>query len=101
MPWCGRLWQYECYCDYRTPKFYNMKTFANPFYEEWMHNALLKHKEKHHTEEVEREIARLKAELEFPREAMLLICLADNETNQTPIATLTDDVLQCVFQHLC
>jgi hypothetical protein len=32
------------------------------------------------------------------RDAMLLICLADKEN---PIATLTDDVLQCVFKHIC
>ena len=31
------------------------------------------------------------------RDAMLLICLADKEN---PIATLTDDVLQCVFKHI-
>jgi hypothetical protein len=34
-------------------------------------------------------------------EAMLLICLAGTEpTEATPIATLTDDVLQCVFKHV-
>jgi len=91
-----------------------------------MYDALLKHKQDHHTQQgrkvimqrkkekqerhyellreharLKAEKARLKAEREFPREAMLLIFLAENETNQTPIATLTDDVLQCVFQHLC
>ncbi len=42
-------------------------------------------------------------ELKAAREAMLLICLAGTEQAQdkapTPIATLTDDVLQCVFKH--
>jgi len=91
-----------------------------------MYDALLKHKQDHHTQqgrevimqrkkdkqdrhqELLREHARLKAEKawleaerEFPSEAMLLICLDYNDTNQTSIATLTDDVLQCVFQHLC
>ena len=32
------------------------------------------------------------------RDKMLPICLAQKEN---PIATLTDDVLQCVFKHLC
>ena len=40
--------------------------------------------------EREREIARLMAERE---------CLANNESNQTPIATLTDDAP--VFKHIC
>ena len=131
MPWGKRV--YCCpHCPYQTPPFYN-----NTFQQEWMYNALLKHKKKHHTEQgreaieqrkiqrrnekqnkhqkllreqarlkaerqlqTEREIARLEAERELAREAMLLICLADNETNQTPVATLTDDVLQCVFKRL-
>ena len=47
-----------------------------------------------------------KQELKLARQAMLLICLAgkankeDKETNPTPIATLTADVLQCVFKHI-
>ena len=47
-----------------------------------------------------------KQELKLARQAMLLICLAgkankeDKETNPTPIAILTADVLQCVFKHI-
>jgi len=124
MPWGKRVWSCP-HCRYETPSFY-----ANSREQEWMYNALLKHEQRHHTQQgrelimqrkiqrqnekqnrhqkllreqarlkAEREIARLKAEREFPREAMLLICLADNDSNQTPIATLNDDVLQCVFQH--
>ena len=36
--------------------------------------------------------------LRVAREGMLLICLAGAEP--TPIAILTDDVLQCVFKHV-
>ena len=39
----------------------------------------------------------MQQELAVAREAMLLICLADE---QTPIATLTDDALKLVFQHM-
>lgn len=42
-------------------------------------------------------------ELKAARQAMLLICLAgkaDKDANPTPIATLTADVLPCVFKHL-
>ena len=48
-------------------------------------------------------------ELKAARQAMLLICLAgiagnadkaDKDANPTPIATLTADVLQCVFKHI-
>ncbi len=49
------------------------------------------------------EAIKRRKELKVAREAMLLICLADKEdkeTNQTPIATLTADVLQCVFKHI-
>jgi hypothetical protein len=47
-------------------------------------------------------------ELKVARQAMLLICLAakdtkeaDKDTNPTPITTLTAEVLQGVFKHIC
>ena len=62
-------------------------------------------KGKAHEEACLRQRARKRAQKAkyMAREAMLLICLADKEdkeTNQTPIATLTADVLQCVFKHI-
>ena len=55
---------------------------------------------KRHVEACKLRVAR-EGMLLIAREAMLLICLAGTEpTEPTPIATLTDDVLQCVFKHV-
>jgi len=119
MPWHGGERVYFCkHCKYRTGGFYN-----DTRQQEWMHNALLKHLQDLHTcqycgavgmkgkglkihEEACLRKQELKAarkasceamqqEVADAREAMLLICLADE---QTPIATLTDDALKLVFQ---
>jgi len=107
--------QWSCrWCGWRTQSF-----VENTVFEKYATRALKQHiKEQHkcphcgavgkgkkHEEACLRQRARkrtqkAKYKLKVAREAMVLICLADNETNQTPIATLTDDVLQCVFEHL-
>jgi hypothetical protein len=65
-------------------------------------------KGKAHEEACLRQRARKRAQKAkyIARQAMLLICLAgkadkaDQDTNPTPIATLTTDVLQCVFKYM-
>jgi len=106
MPWRESVWQCP-YCKYETPSFYDNTKKA-----QGMHCVLERHIQVHHTCQYcgmtrwgkgmknHEKKCKFKREFQVGREAMLLICLAKNETKQTPIATLTDDVLQCVFQHL-
>jgi len=101
MPWGERV--YGCpYCPFETPSFYNNTKKA-----QGMYRVLERHIQVHHTCQYcgmtrwgkwlknHEKICKLKHELAVAREAMLLICLADNKTNHTPIATLTDSRMPC------
>jgi len=112
------MWDYwSCrWCGWRTQSFRE-----NTRFEHYATRALKTHiKEQHgcqhcgavgkgkaHEEACLRQCARKRAQkakymelkvARLAREAMLLICLACTEP--TPIATLTDYVLQCIFKHL-
>jgi hypothetical protein len=102
------------WCAYQTKEF--VENTSKDFY---MERALEHHIQVRHTcqycgavgmkgkgVKIHEEACKRKQELKVARQAMLLICLADKankedkETNPTPIATLTADVLQCVFKHI-
>jgi len=97
-------------CNFETPSFYTKTSKA-----EGMQHLLECHIQVHHTTcqycgvkcgrrkylKNHEKKCKSKHELKVAREAMLLNCLADNETNQTTIATLTADTLRSVFRHVC
>jgi hypothetical protein len=80
--WCGQHWTT---CLSRHEEACELKQMKKQHKQE-KHNALLRQHE------------HVKKARQVARDKMLAICLAQKEN---PIATLTDDVLQSVFKHLC